>query len=213
MIKASAVNQRPASQTRRRLDPDARRLELLKAGERVLRRLGSAARAEDVTTAAGASKATLYVYFDSWEVFLLALREQVLAGLQAEFEAELAAHDGWGQQIAALPAIFVDLTLGLGGLHRAVLHGPIAHAPPADTRYDIRGRLAELLRDAAAAGEVEAPDPLEAANFVYVLLREACDRVEAGGDPDQVIATCRRMLLRALHVRLLPVSPRPASSP
>jgi AcrR family transcriptional regulator len=202
------VNPPAAPRIRRRLDPQARRLELLQAGERVLRRLGPAARAEDVTAAAGASKATLYVYFDTWEAFLLALRERVLADLRTEFEAELAVHATWTSQIAALPALFVDLTLGLGGLHRAVLHGPIAHVPPADTRYDIRGRIAELLRDAAEAGEVDAPDPAEAANFVYVLLREACDRVEAGGAPDDVIATCRLLLLRSLGV-----SPRLASSP
>ncbi len=71
---------------RRRLAPEQRRLELLEAGERIIRRKGSNARVEDIVQAANASKGTFYVYFETWESFLLELRHRVFQDLDARFE-------------------------------------------------------------------------------------------------------------------------------
>ena len=67
---------------RRRLQPDERREELLKAAESLLRR-GGTVRVEDVVAEARAAKGTFYVYFATWDDLLMAVRARIFAAFQA----------------------------------------------------------------------------------------------------------------------------------
>lgn len=194
------VRQRERS-PRRRLLPDQRRLELLDAGERTIRRLGRDARVEDVVIAANASKGTFYVYFETWEHFLLELRDLVFRQLDASFERHRLSCTDWVALVGGLPTLFIDLTLSLEGLHAAVFHGPVSHVRIRNPRLDVKSRLAELIRDGIEQGALEAPDVGATSRFVFALLHQAADLVEAGHDRQEIASTLERLLLNALRVR------------
>lgn len=183
---------------RRRLPRSDRESELLAAGEREIRRLGAATRVEDVVKAAGAAKGTFYVYFATWEDFLFALRERVFAQLDARFAAWTQAAPDWVERIGGLPELFVDMTLGLEGLHQAVLHGPIGARPPRSREHDVIQRLADLLEEGVAAGALAVEDPPQTARLVFALLHETADLVERGQARGRAVAAARAFLLRAV---------------
>ncbi len=190
----------PHSARRRRLTPEQRRIELLEAGERVVRRMGVGARVEDVVLAANASKGTFYVYFETWEAFLLALRDRAFEVLQARFETFCRGCTNWQELIGGLPALFIDLTLSLEGLHAAAFHGPVAQVPVKNRRFDVRFRLGELIQHGMVAGALHAPDIPMTTQYVFALLHEAADLVESGQDQDKAASTLRALLLTALRV-------------
>lgn len=191
----------PGRGSRRRLTPDQRRLELLDAGEQIIRRLGRDARVEDVVQAANASKGTFYVYFETWEQFLLALRDRVFRQLDARFERYRLDCADWAELVGGLPALFIDLTLSLEGLHAAVFHGAVGHVDVTNPRLDVKSRLAELIRDGIDQGALQAPDVAATSRFLFALLHQAADLVEAGRDRNQIAATLSQLLLNALQVQ------------
>lgn len=197
----------PEIPVRRRLGPEARRQELLDAGERLIRARGAAVRVEDVTSAAAASKGTFYVYFESWDAFLLALRDQAFAGLAAAFDDWVRAQPDWRTLIRGLPDLFVDLTLSLEGLHNAIFHGPIAHVPVSGTRFDVLRRLADLVEQGRAAGALTAADPAMTAHFIFAVTHSAADLVERGHNRDWVVHAFGDLLADTLQTKPLPVAP------
>jgi len=190
-----------AKAPRRRLTPEQRYLELLEAGERVVRRMGSEARAEDIVQAANASKGTFYVYFETWESFLLELRDGVFRELEARFERYRSECTDWVELIGGLPALFIDMTLSLEGLHSAVLHGPVAHVGIDNPRHDVMSRLAEVIAEGIDCKALQAPDVAATAQFLFGLLHQAADLAAAGHDRDRVAGTLQHLLLNALKVK------------
>lgn len=183
---------------RRRLTPEDRTSELLDAGERVIRRKGLSARVEDVVADAGAAKGTFYVYFPTWENFLVALRERAFAELEMRFDAYCQACSDWPTRIGGLPKLFIELTLSLEGLHPALFHGPIAAIPPQDTRFDIIAKLARLIGDGIAEGTLNVPDRWNAARFTFAILHEAADIAERGIARQKIAASFGTLLQQAL---------------
>lgn len=185
---------------RRRLDRASRREELIVAAERVLRERGLSARVEDVVRQAGAAQGTFYVYFRTWEDLLLVLRERAFEGFDSRFpkvEALRSAED-WRAMVAALPALFTDLTLELEGLHAVLFHGPIARVPPTEPRHDVMARLADLFVAGTQAGALSVPQPRLAARLAFAMLHETADLVEAGADRARTTGGCAALLSRAL---------------
>lgn len=174
---------------------------MLSAGEQVVRRLGAAARVEDVVQAAGAAKGTFYVYFDTWDEFLLALRDRAFRQMDAKFAAFAQSCSDWPALIGGLPACFIDLTLSLEGLHPAVFHTSVAHAPVENPRFDILARLGRLFAGGMEDKALEVPDLAVTSRFVFGLLHEAADLVEQGGDRQHIELTLQTLLLNALNVQ------------
>jgi AcrR family transcriptional regulator len=181
-------------------------------GEAVVRRLGTAARIEDVTIEAGAARATFYVYFPTWEDFLLALRDRALVSLAAEFRAALANDRDWRGRIAQLPDLIVDLTLSLEGWHATAFLGPVADRPR-DSAFDLTAAVAGLLAEGSAAGALTVENVPETAHLVYAMLHQTADRVEKGEDRATAVAACQALLLRALDAKPVPVRRREPATP
>jgi AcrR family transcriptional regulator len=189
-----------ATQPRRRLQPEDRRRELLDAGEALVRRHGSGVRISDVVQAAGAAKGTFYVYFPTWDDFLLALGDRAFEALVRDFEAGIAAHRDWRSLIFALPDLFIGLTASLEGLHEAIFHGPVRNAPP-EPRHDVIGRLTRRLVAGAGQGALVVADAPLTARFVFGVLHHAADLVEAGQPRAAVAETFGRLLADSLSAR------------
>lgn len=186
---------------RRRLAPEERRLELLEAGERVIRRMGRDARVEDIVHAANASKGTFYVYFETWESFLLELRNRVFHDLDERFERYRGECADWVELIGGLPALFIDMTLSLEGLHQAVFHGPVEHVGVSNPRLNVRSRLAEMVAEGIERKALQAGDVAITTQYLYALLHKGADLAEAGHDRHQVASTLSQLLLTAFQVK------------
>jgi AcrR family transcriptional regulator len=171
---------------------------LIEAGERVLRESATGAvRVEDVTERAGAAKGTFYLYFDSWDAFLLALRERVVQAYREEATARLAGADlegdWWGWAAREIEAA-IDFHLDLGGLHTALFHGPISNQPiPFDDSAP--ELILAMLELGASVGAVDCDDPDTAAPMIFDLLHAASDQISAGGDRERIVR-CVVVLLR-----------------
>lgn len=151
--------------------------------------------------AANASKGTFYVYFETWEVFLLELRNRVFEALEVRFEQYRGDCADWVELIGGLPALFIDMTLSLEGLHAAVLHGPVQHVGIGNPRLDVKSRLADVIADGMDCRALQTPDVAATAQFLFALLHHGADLVEAGNDRDRVASTLRHLLLNALKVK------------
>jgi AcrR family transcriptional regulator len=103
----------------RRVAPESRPAELLAAGLAQLRAKGSATTVEDVTRAAGTAKGSFYRYFDSWDDFLDAVREQTYdewLAAAAPLDGVAGADDFWAR-LEGEVGRFVDFLDELGPAH------------------------------------------------------------------------------------------------
>lgn len=188
----------PRLSTRRRLSPANRREELLSAAEAIVRRDGAAARVEDIVREAGAARGTFYVYFETWDDCLMALRERVFEQLHERYMAWIQGAKTWPERLSGLPELFVQMTLGLEGLHQAVLHGPISQRPPRQTRHDVIRVLAELIEEGVSEGALAVTDPKSTARLMFAVLHETADQVERGAPREATLAAAQEMLMRSL---------------
>jgi len=69
--------------TRRRLQPEARKLEIIEAAERLLAVDGSRVRVEDVVREAGIAKGTFFLYFPTWDDLLETVRQRLVRAFDA----------------------------------------------------------------------------------------------------------------------------------
>lgn len=183
---------------RRRLEPEARRQELIEAAERLLRQRGPGVRVEDVVREAGAAKGTFYLYFPTWDDLLDAVRERLIAAFDAAYPlpTEVAGPVDWPAVIDWLAGAFVDHTAGLGGIHDAVFHSDFAQRRPHGDEALIR--LAAIIRAGQEAEAFAPVDPEPTARLLFAVIHEAADAVGAGDDRDRTLAALRRILRRTL---------------
>jgi AcrR family transcriptional regulator len=64
---------------RRRLKPEARKLEIVEAAERLLQAGGARVRVEDVVREAGVAKGTFFLYFPSLDDLLETIRTRIVS--------------------------------------------------------------------------------------------------------------------------------------
>lgn len=186
---------------RRRLDPGARRLELIEAAERVLRRRGAVdTRVEDIVREAGAAKGTFYLYFQSWDDLLVAVRERIFAAFETGAAAASVPTSaaGWWVLTDAMAVGFVDFVLGLEGLHDAVFHGPFADRRPLAAEAGAEARIAAFIEAGTAAGVFRGLDPKPAARLLFALLHETADAIAEGEDRESALAMLMTLLHRCL---------------
>jgi AcrR family transcriptional regulator len=191
------VTAKPSAR-RRRLDPDVRREQLLATAMRVVNRRG-ACRIEDVTSAAHVAKGTFYLYFPSWEHLLIAMRERLLERYARETEDKFAAVDRatWRSSCEAECVRFVDFVVGLGGLHTALFHGPIADRPIPEER-SARHVIARLLRHGMELGAMEELDIDACAALLFAVLHSTADQIARGGDRERLVGVMRQLIGRWL---------------
>ena len=177
------------SAKRRRLRPDVRRVELLEAALQVLRDRGPRnARVEDVTAAAGAAKGTFYLYFSSWEDLLVQVRAHILSNYHSEMAKRFAvtASFDWWSAFEKECLHFVDFVEGLGELHNAIFHGPIADRPldPAISAYTL---IAGMLRRGIAFGACRPVKIDAAARLVFSVLHTTADNIVQTGERERYL--------------------------
>ena len=187
--------------TRRRLQPDDRRSELLEAAIEVLRKLGPQhARVEDVVREAGAAKGTFYLYFPSWDDLLVAVRDHLISDYAAEVQSRLAAGRAMSwETIESECARFVDYVVGLGDLHEAIFHNPSATLP------EVKGSsaeaiISEMLTMGAATGSCRAVAAGMAAPLLFSVLHATADGIARTGEREERI----EVLLQLLRAWLRP---------
>src|SRR5262245_38128723 len=109
---------------RRRLQPDIRRLEIIEAAERLLKKHGTAVRVEDVVAEAKAAKGTFYAYFATWDDPLESIRSPKVAEIEKAAAPIIAfgPHTDWRMVLPSLTVILVDFIVASEGLHEALFH-------------------------------------------------------------------------------------------
>lgn len=182
---------------RRRLKPAIRRLEILVAAARAMRRRGARTTVEDVAHEAGAARGTVYLYFPTWEALVLELRRLVLAefDLRAARLAGAPADGDWLGQAEQLARALADFLLGLGGLREALFHAP---GLPRRLGQDADAPIARLLVAGADAGLLAAADPEATARLICAAAHAAADAIAAGERRPRVLAALGELVRRAV---------------
>lgn len=188
---------------RRRLSPEARRLELLDAAIRVLRERGPAnCRVEDVTAEAGTAKGNFYRYFPTWDDLLLAVRDRVLESYQDAITLRYPDRSRvvWWDVVDEEIDRFITFQLNLGGLHEAIFHGAAAEARPIEQDRSAASIVAGLLAAGIADGEFFPVDVNTTATLLFELLHASADAIASGMDYAAVVATTRFIFHRTLKL-------------
>jgi AcrR family transcriptional regulator len=159
-----------------------RRADLMEAATAVFAEKGvGAATVSDVTTAAGVAKGTFYLYFESKEQLVAALRDRFFDELLDEVEGELARlpeGDWWGR-VDTLVDLGIRRQLDLLDQHEVLFHqgdGPSgdaarAHADGVERAHARAvGALGRLIADGTAAGAFAVPDPPTTARLLFSAL-------------------------------------------
>lgn len=174
---------------RRRLRPEARRVELLEAALSVLRSRGPMnARVEDVTEAAGAAKGTFYLYFSSWEDLLVEVRAHILSKYVSEMQKRFAveALSDWWVAFEKECVHFVDFVEELGDLHKAIFHGPIADRP-LDAAISSETVVSWMLRIGIESGACRNVEIDAAARLLFSVLHTTADNIAQTGDRERYL--------------------------
>ena len=187
-----------ASGPRRRLRPEARKLEIVEAAERLLQAHGGRVRVEDVVREAGVAKGTFFLYFPTWDDLLETVRERLVSAFDAAnpMPTEVDGPIDWPELVEAQACAFIDFTLSRRGFGDAVFHSEFAERRPLADNGVMR--IAAVIRagqEAEAFGPVD-PDPT--ARLLFAAIHEAADAIAAGSDHDEVLAALKNLLRRAL---------------
>ncbi|WP_332767968.1 TetR/AcrR family transcriptional regulator [Phenylobacterium sp.] len=191
------------AEQRRRLDPAARRLEIIETAERLLARDGETVRVEDVVAAAGAAKGTFYHYFPTWDDLLDALRTRTFEHFDARYQlpTEVDGPIDWMRVLDELAAAFVGFTLGQERLHDVLFHSDFARRRPLPADQNATIRLAAVIRAGQEAGVFAGLDPEPTARLLFAVLHETADAVAEGEDCERSLAALQVVLRRALAAR------------
>lgn len=184
---------------RRRLQPEARKLEIVEAAERLLKVPGAQVRVEDVVREAGVAKGTFFLYFPTWDDLLETIRDRLVSEFAASYPLPTEV-DGspvdWPALVDWLATAFIDFTLPRRGLGEAIFHSDFAERRPL---VDDGGtQLAAIIRagqEAQAFGPVD-PDPT--ARLLFAAIHEAADAIAEGADREAMLAALRELLKRTL---------------
>jgi AcrR family transcriptional regulator len=183
---------------RRRLAPEARKLEIVEAAERLLNARGAQVRVEDVAWEAGIAKGTFFLYFPTWDDLLEAIRERLVAEFDAAYPAptEATGPVDWPALIDWQVAAFIDFTLTRRGVGEALFHSDFAERRPlADNGVQ---RLAGVIRAGQAAGAFGAVDAEPTARLLFAAIHETADAVAHGASRAPLLAALQTLIRRTL---------------
>jgi AcrR family transcriptional regulator len=179
------------TQMRRRLKPDARRLEIIEAAEKLLKRHGTAVRVEDVVTEARAAKGTFYTYFATWDDLLDTIRSRKVAEVETAAAPILAfgPQTDWRMVLPSLAVILIDFIVASKGLHDALFHSAFTRNRPEPPHKRLAARLAQVLKAGMAAGAYSRLDAEPLGALVSAVIHETADQILAGADRERALAT------------------------
>jgi len=183
---------------RRRLSPQARKLEIVEAAERLMQARGARVRVEDVVREAGVAKGTFFLYFPTWDDLLETVRSRLVAEFDRTYPlpTEVAGRVDWPHVVDDQAAAFIDWTLSRRGVGEALFHSDFAERRPlADNAI---ARLAAVIRAGQEAGAFGPVDPQPTARLMFAAVHEAADAVAHGADRAVILAALQRLLRRAL---------------
>ena len=185
---------------------EVRRSELLEAAARLFAARGfDDVSVSDITDAAEVAKGTFYLYFDSREALLEALRERFSEAMAAELQAMRRPRDpaGWSSFLRRVVKRAIDLQLEQRESHdllRRLPHGAGERRHHADP---VRDQLAGIVEAGMAAGAIRVGQPDLSVDLLYQLLHAAGERASARpADAPKVIRAAQEFTIRALGVDL-----------
>jgi AcrR family transcriptional regulator len=147
----------------RRRPPDVRREQLLDAAQRVLLERGlRATTVADVAEAAGVAKGTMYLYYESKDDLLAALRSRYLD----QYAAALRPSPGRpvSERIRQMIIGLFDFAVDHHELHHLLFHE--AGFSEEDAFTSVRNELTDLIEEGVESGELRTQDVQTAAAFV-----------------------------------------------
>jgi len=184
--------------TRRRLAPEARKLELLDAAERLLNAEGAKVRVEDVVREAGVAKGTFFLYFPTWDDLLEAIRDRMVARFDATYPlpTELEGPIDWPALVEAQAEAFIDFALAHWRAGEAVFHSDFAERRPLENNR-VR-RISAVIRAGQEAEAFGPVDPEPTARLMFAAIHEAADALAEGEDRKAILSALRHLLRRIL---------------
>jgi AcrR family transcriptional regulator len=198
-----------AVETKRRVTKPAadRRRELMDAATKLFIRHGiSDTTIADITEAARVAKGTFYLYFDSKEHLLAALRERFVDEMMAHampFMERVGREDWWGLADAVAESV-VDFTFEHGDLCAFVMQQP--HTPGtkdilAECEQKLNVLLAAAIQAGIEAGAFRVSDPPMAAvflkNAISFSVLEAI-LYDVSPDRDRLVAAAKELIRKVL---------------
>lgn len=183
---------------RRRLSPEARRLEILEAAERLLQAHGSTVRVEDVVREAGVAKGTFFLYFPSWDDLLLAIRDRLVEAFDTAhpLPSEVEGPLDWPAAIDAQAAAYIDFAAARQGIGQALFHSDFVDRRPMGN--DGVARLAAAIRAGQEAQAFGPVDPEATARLLFAALDEAGRAVAQGAPRDATVGALQHLIRRTL---------------
>jgi len=203
-MEAHARNQGSLDEARRwRRKPEARTEEVLEAALDLFIVKGFAStRMEDIATAAGLSKAAIYLYFSSKDAVFIALVRTRLVPIRSRFLE--AAMSGGGDPVAGLKAVALAWTSVMSDQRLAALPlivmGEAARFPEVVRYYheEVTERVLSIIGDlyqrGVETGQFRAIDPRSAARALIAPLvldvwrRQAFAGLEPAPKPSEMVA-------------------------
>lgn len=183
---------------RRRLQPEARKQEILEAAVRLFNTRGGQVRVEDVTREAGVAKGTFFLYFPTWDDLLEAVRQRLITEFDAANPQPIEA-DGpidWLSLVESQAAAFIDFTLSRQGLGDAIFHSDFAERRPLADNGILR--IAAVIRAGQEAGAFAPVDPDPTARLLFATIHETADAMARGADRDASLSALNHLLRRTL---------------
>lgn len=183
---------------RRRLQPEARKLEIIEAAERLIHAHGSQVRVEDVVREAGVAKGTFFLYFPSWDDLLETVRERLVSDFDAAnpLPTEIEGPIDWPALIEAQACAFIDFTLSRRGFGEAVFHSDFAERRPLADNGILR--ITAVIRAGQEAEAFGPVDPEPTARLLFAAIHEASDALANGADRAATLAALQNLLRRCL---------------
>jgi len=183
---------------RRRLRPEARKLEIVEAAERLLQAHGSRVRVEDVVREAGVAKGTFFLYFPTWDDLLETVRQRLVSEFDTAhpLPTEVDGPVDWPAVIAWQACAFVDFASARQGIGQALFHSDFAERRTLGDNAIVR--LSAVIRAGQEAKAFGPVDPEPTARLMFAAIDEAARAVAGDGDRAAILAALQSLLRRAL---------------
>ncbi len=206
----AAIEPNDAARRRVSKPPDERREDLLEAARRVFASKGLPnATISDVTEAAGVAKGTFYLYFDSKEALLGALKQRFVDDLVAQALRlyTRVGHDDWWSLADVTVESMIDFLLEHRDLIQVFARDgfqPESASLFGEASGKLRNMFAAGIKAGMEAGAFEVTDPLLTATFLDHAIHGTVEHAvlyEGGIDRDYLVAGARDLLRRVLGAR------------
>jgi AcrR family transcriptional regulator len=183
---------------RRRLQPEARKLEIVEAAERLLQAHGARVRVEDVVREAGVAKGTFFLYFPTWDDLLETVRQRLVSEFDRAnpLPTEVDGPLDWPGVVAAQASAFIDFASARQGIGQALFHSDFAERRSLADNAIVR--LSAVIRAGQEAEAFGPVDPEPTARLVFAAIDEAARAVAGGADRAVTLAALHNLIRRTL---------------